>query len=87
MKKTYIFPDFKNQYRIVIVHSFCHTYKPFQTLYLVNIDLKLEWPINVRRYFDSSKVRGEENSVIFINLEIFPGPEVSHFSNDSEEFQ
>ena len=36
----------------------------------------------MRRYFDSSKVRGEGNSVIFINLEILPGPEVSHFSND-----
>jgi len=28
---------------------------------------------NVRRYFDSSKVRGEGNSVLIINREILPG--------------
>ena len=35
-------------------------------LYFVKVDLKLEWPINVQRHFDPSKVRGERNSVIFI---------------------
>ena len=29
---------------------------------------------HVRRYFDSSNVRGEGNFVIFINREIPPGP-------------
>jgi len=43
-------------------------------LYLVNIDLNLEWPIHVRHYFDSSRVRGDGNSVIFINWEILTGP-------------
>jgi len=37
-----------------------------------SIDLTLELPINVRRYFDSRMVR---NSVIFINREILPCPE------------
>jgi len=32
----------------------------------------------VRHYFDSSKVRGEGNSVIFINQEILPGPQDVH---------
>ena len=45
------------------------------TIYFVIIDLKLKLPINVRRYFKSSKVRGEGNSVIFINWEILPGAE------------
>jgi len=45
------------------------------TLYFVNIVLKLECPNIVRFHFDSSKVRGEGNSVIFINQEILPGPE------------
>ena len=31
--------------------------------------------MTVRRHFDSSKVRTEENSIIFINREILPGPE------------
>ena len=44
-------------------------------LYFVDIVLKLEWPINVRRYYGSSKVRGEGNSVIFINREILPRPQ------------
>jgi len=43
------------------------------TIYFVIIDLKLKLPINVRRYFDSSKVRGEGNSYIFLNREILPG--------------
>ena len=52
-------------------------------LYFVNIVLKLEWPKNVWCYFDSSKVRGEGNSVIqcikiFINQEIIPGPKDAH---------
>jgi len=44
-------------------------------IYFVNIYLKLELPIHLRRYFDSSKVRGEGNSVVFITREILPGPE------------
>jgi len=48
-----------------------------QTIYCVHIDLKLELPINVRRYFDYSKQRGEGNSDIFINREILPGAEDS----------
>ena len=46
-----------------------------------------------RRYVDSSKVRGEGSSVLFINREILPGPEdartvfVSHFFYDNEGFQ
>jgi len=56
--------------------------------FLVNIDLQLELPINVRRYFDSSKVRGEGNSVIFINREILPGPEDARICfNNNEGFQ
>jgi len=31
--------------------------------------------MHVRRIFDSSKVRGEVNSLILINQEILPGPE------------
>ena len=80
--KSYIKQDYwyvshskKCQYIIVIAHLFCTKYKPFQTLYFVNIVLKLEWPINVRRYFGSCKVCGKGNSVIFINREILPGPE------------
>jgi len=45
------------------------------TLYCVNIDLKLELPINALRYLDPSKVRGEGISVIFLNRKILPGPE------------
>ena len=41
----------------------------------LNTDLKLEWPINVRRFFDSSKGRAKENSIIFLNWETFPGRE------------
>ena len=45
----------------------------------------------VRRYFDSSEVRGEGNSVLFINRKIFPGPEDTHICftifNDNEKFQ
>jgi len=37
------------------------------TITCVNTDLKLELHINAMRYFDSSKVRGEGNSVIFVN--------------------
>jgi len=39
------------------------------TIYFVNIDIKLKLPINVRRNFDSNKVRGEANSAIFIGRE------------------
>ena len=43
----------------------------------------------MRRYFGSSKVRGEGKSVLFINRKILLGPEdariVSQFSNDNEE--
>jgi len=45
------------------------------TIYFVNIYLKLEIPIDVQHYFDSSNVRGEGNSVVCINREIFLGPE------------
>jgi len=45
------------------------------TIYFVNIYLKLEIPINVQHYFDLSNVRGEGNSVVCINREIFLGPE------------
>jgi len=44
-------------------------------VYFVNIALKLELPINVRRYFDSSKARDEGNFVIFLNREILLVPE------------
>ena len=44
----------------------------------------------MRRYFDSSNVRGEGNSVIFISREILPGPEDApiYFTivNDNEGF-
>ena len=39
-----------------MAHLLCNIFKPLQTLYFVNTDLKLEWPVNVRRYLDSSKV-------------------------------
>jgi len=29
---------------ILIAHLFCNKFKTLQTLYFVNIDLKLEWP-------------------------------------------
>jgi len=44
-------------------------------IYFVNIALKLELPINVRCYFDSSKARGEGNFVIFIYRKILLVPE------------
>jgi len=47
-------------------------------LYFVNIFLKLR--INVRRLFHFSTMRGEGNSVIFINREILPGPEDARIS-------
>ena len=63
-----------------VSHSVWNWYTTFilqliQTLPTLYFVLKLEQHINVRRYFDSSKVRGEGNSVIFINREILPGPE------------
>jgi len=76
---------------LLVAYLFCNKYKPFQTLYFVNIVLKLEWHINVRRYFGSCKVRGEGNSVIFINRKILSGPEDARscftFFNDNEGFQ
>jgi len=47
--------------------------------------------INVRGYFGSCKVRGERNSVIFIDREILSGPEDARicfiFFNDNEELK
>jgi len=53
---------------IVLIDMAKHFTVP--TIYFVNIDLKLEFPINVRNYFDSSKVRNERIFVTFINREI-----------------
>jgi len=47
------------------------------TIYFINIDLKIELPINVRSYIYSCKVRGEGTLVIFINGEIIPGSDNS----------
>jgi len=52
------------QCRIKVAHLFCHKIWPFLRLF-VNIGLKLKLPINVRSYFNSSKVRGEGNSLYF----------------------
>jgi len=49
---------------IVIAHLFCNIFT-VSTIYLVNIDLKLEFPIHVRRYFDS--VRGKSKICYIYN--------------------
>jgi len=47
--------------------------------------------MNVRRYFDASKMRGEMNSVIFINREILPAADDAHICftifKDTKEYQ
>ena len=63
----YVFHAKECQYKIVIVHLFCYCLNRSKAFYFVNIVLKIERPVSVRRYFDSRKVRGEGKSDIFIN--------------------
>jgi len=54
---------------------FCNKYKPFQTLYIINIVLKLEWPIHVQRFFFLLQAARRKEFRCIINWEILLGPD------------